>query len=113
MQKHVRLLNVCITKIKISVELTKVFANAKCRQRLDNETRWGSTFLMLEQVIKVQNEGLLEEIKADCPCPVSLATIKNYVSILIPAYLFNIGLQRQSDTIAEVIPSVLRAISDW
>ena len=35
------------------------------------------------------------------------------MAILIPAYLFNIGLQRQSATIAEVIPSVLRAISDW
>jgi hypothetical protein len=47
---------------------------------------------MLEQIIKAENKGLLEEIKAECPCPVSLATIKNYVSILIPAYLFNIGL---------------------
>jgi hypothetical protein len=56
---------------------------------------------------------LLEEIKAECPCPVSLAMIKNYVAILIPAYLFNIGLQRQSATIAEVIPSILREISYW
>lgn len=56
---------------------------------------------------------MLEEVKADCPCPVSLATIKNYVTILIPAYLFNIGLQRHSATFAEVIPSILRAISDW
>jgi hypothetical protein len=57
---------------------------------------------MLEQIIKAENKGLLEEIKAECPCPVSLATIKNYVSILIPAYLFKIGLQRQSAIIAEV-----------
>jgi hypothetical protein len=102
-----------ITKIRKSVELTKIFANAKCRQRLDNETRWGSTFLMLEQVVKAENRGLMDEVKIDCPCPVSLTLIKNYVAILIPAYLFNIGLQRQSATIAEVIPSVLRAISDW
>ncbi len=45
---------------------------------------------MLEQIIKAENKGLLEEIKAECIFPVSLATIKNYVSILIPAYLFNI-----------------------
>jgi hypothetical protein len=63
---------------------------------------------MLEQIIKAENKGLLEEIKAECPCPVSLATI------LIPAYLFKIGLaERQSAIIAEVIPSILRAISDW
>jgi hypothetical protein len=68
---------------------------------------------MLEQIIKAENKGLLEEIKAECPCPVSLAMIKNYVAILIPAYLFNIGLQRQSATIAEVIPSILREISYW
>jgi len=45
MLSHIRKLNIWITKIRKSVELTKIFANAKCRQRLDNETRWGSTFI--------------------------------------------------------------------
>ena len=113
MLKDIRKLNIWISKIRKSVELTKVFANGKCRQRLDNETRWGSTFLMLEQIIKAEERGLLEEVKCTCPCKVPLATIKNYVSILLPAYLINIGLQRQSATIAEVVPCILRAISDW
>ena len=113
MLSHIRQLNIWITKIRKSVELTKIFANAKCRQRLDNETRWGSTFLMLEQIIKAEKRGLLDEIKEQCPCPVSLTLIQNYVAILIPAYLFNFSLQRQSATIAEVVPSVLRALSDW
>ena len=93
--------------------MTKIFANAKCRQRLDTEIRWGSTFLMLEQIIKAENRGLLENIEENDRCPVPLKIVKNYVSILLPAYLFNVGLQRQTATIAEVIPSVLRAVSEW
>jgi hypothetical protein len=38
MQSQIRRINVWITTIRKSVELTKIFANAKCRQRLDNET---------------------------------------------------------------------------
>jgi hypothetical protein len=38
-----RKLNIWITKIRKSVELTIVFANAKCRQQLEKKTRWGST----------------------------------------------------------------------
>ena len=41
MLKDIRKLNIWISKIRKSVELTKVFANGKCRQRSDNETRWG------------------------------------------------------------------------
>ena len=110
---QIRQLNIWVTKIKKSVELTKVFANAKCRQRLENETRWGSTFLMLEQIVKAEKKGLLEIIKDEHPCPVPLPTIKNHLSILKHAYFFNIGLQRHSATIAEIIPSVLKCISSW
>jgi hypothetical protein len=113
MQFQIRRINVWITAIRKSVQLTKIFANAKCRQRLDNETRWGSTFLMLEQIVKADNRNLLDEIKDQYPCPVSLAVIKNYLSILKHAYFFNIGLQRQSATIAEIIPSVLKCMVEW
>jgi len=71
MQFQIRRINVWITAIRKSVELTKNFANAKCRQRLDNETRWGSTFLMLEQIVKADNRNLLDEIKDQYSCPVS------------------------------------------
>jgi hypothetical protein len=113
MQFQIRRINVWITAIRKSVELTKNFANAKCRQRLDNETRWGSTFLMLEQIVKADNRNLLDEIKDQYPCPVSLAVIKNYLSIFKHAYFFNIGVQRQSATIAEIIPSVLKCLVEW
>ncbi len=113
MSFQLRKLNIWITSIRKSVELTKVFANAKCRQRLENDTRWGSTFLMLEQIVKADKRGLLDEIKDDYPCPLSLHIIQNYLCILSHAYFFNIGLQRQSATIAEIIPSVLKCISSW
>lgn len=103
MQFQIRRINVWITAIRKSVELTKIFANAKCRQR----------FLMLELIVKADNRNLLDEIKDQYPCPVSLAVIKNYLSILKHAYFFNIGLQRQSATIAEIIPSVLKCMVEW
>ena len=113
MRSQIRKINIRITKIRKSVELSKVFASAKWRQRLDNDTRWGSTFLMLEQIVKAEQKNLLDEIKDECPCPISLAVIKNYLAILKPAYFFNIGLQRQSTSIAEIIPSVTKCISEW
>ncbi len=89
LSNQMRKLNIWITKIRKSVELTKVFANAKCRQRLENETRWGSTFLMLEQIVKADKRGLLEEIKNETPCPLSLPIIKNYL-ILSAMHTFSI-----------------------
>jgi hypothetical protein len=46
---------------------------------------------MLEQIIKAEKRGLLDKIKEQCPCPVSLTLIQNFVAILISAYLFNIA----------------------
>ena len=103
MLKQIRSLNKWVTKTRASVQLTKVFANAKCRQRLENETRWGSTFLMLEQIIKAHKRGILDSIMKEHPCPVSMPVITEYLLILNHAYFFNIGLQRESCSIAEVI----------
>ena len=86
MQIKIRKLNVWVTKRVKSVELTKVFANAKCRLRLENETRWGSTFLMLEQIVKADKRGLIDLTQNECPCPVSIRVIKNYLFILNHAY---------------------------
>ena len=61
--------------------------------------------------MKAEKRNLLAELKDQCP--VSLVVIKNYLSILKHAYFFKIGLQRQSATIAEIIPSVLKCIAEW
>ncbi len=106
MRIQIRKLNIWVTKIRKSVELTKFFANSRCRRRLDNETRWGSSFLKLEQIVKAKKRGLLNEILIKSPCPVPLAILKH-------AYFFHVGLQRQSATIAEMIPSILSCIAIW
>ncbi len=55
---------------------------------------------MLEQIVKAEIKGLLNETMDENPCPVQINVIKNYLSILKHAYFFNVGLQRQSATIA-------------
>jgi hypothetical protein len=62
---------------------------------------------MLEQIVKADKGGLFNEILIESLCPVPLEVIKNYLAILKNAYFFNVGLQRQSASIAEMIPSIL------
>ena len=69
--KHLRILNF-ITKIRNTIELNKVFANKKCRFRLENSTRWRSGFLMLERIKKAYSKGLLNLDKQDLNLPVTL-----------------------------------------
>jgi hypothetical protein len=106
--KHVKKLNKFITNIKHTVELTKMFANEKCRLRLDNVTRWGSTFLMLERLQKAHNKGLFNNKTVELP--LSIDVIKSYLRVLKEPYLLNISLQRDTCSISEVIPSVLFVI---
>ena len=59
-ERHFRLLNNFISKIKRTIQSNRIFANAKCRLRLENITRWGSGFLMLETIRKADGLGLLK-----------------------------------------------------
>ena len=104
--KQVKKLNSFISSIRKSVEQTKHFAFDKCRLRLENITRWGSTFLMFEKLQKAHKKGLLENLKL----PVSMNVINNYLIILKHPYLLNISLQRNTCTISEVIPSLLKVL---
>ena len=81
---NIRVLNAYVNKIKRSIELSKVFANAKCRLGLENSTRWVSTFLMLER-LKRRNSRYIKQASA-----VSIYVINSYLKILKPAYLVNI-----------------------
>ena len=65
-------MNAYVNRIKQSIELNKVFANAKCRLRLENITRWGSTFLMLERLKKAHKKGLFETLDSSSKLPVSI-----------------------------------------
>ena len=110
---NIRVLNAYVNKIKRSIELNKVFANAKYRLRLENITRWGSTFLMLERLKKAHKKGLFETLDSSSKLPVSIDVINSYLKILKPAYLVNIYFQRNTSSIAEVIPAILKLISNW
>jgi len=110
---NIRSLNAYVARIKRTIELNKVFANAKCRLRLENSTRWGSTFLMLERLKKAYTKGLFDSLEPANKLPVSIEVINSYLKILKPAYLVNIYLQRNSSCIAEVIPAVFKLINNW
>jgi len=109
--KHLRILNNFITKIRNTIELNKVFANQKCRLRLENSTRWGSGFLMLERIKKAYSKGLFNLDKQDLNLPVPISIINTYLKILKPIYLLNIHLQRDNSSIGEIIPAILNIIN--
>ena len=73
-ERHFRLLNNFISKIKRTIQPNRIFANAKCRLRLENITRWGSGFLMLETIRKADRLGLL---KHDLKSPVAMTIIED------------------------------------
>ena len=99
-------MNNFISKIKKSISLNKIFSDAKCRLRLENVTRWGSAFLMLEAIKKAYSLDLFDSLNIDLKCPVAISVIKDYLNVLKPTYILNINLQRNSTSIAEVVPAV-------
>lgn len=110
---NIRILNSYVNRIKRTIRLNEIFVNAKCRLRLENSTRWGSTFLMLERLKKAHKKGVFDNIDMSNKLPVSIEFINSYLKILKSAYLVNVYFQRDSSTIAEVIPAVLKLINDW
>ena len=67
-------------------KLNKVFANAKCRLRLEKSTRMGSTFLMLERLKKAYTKDLIDSLVTADKLPVSIDFINSYLKILKPSY---------------------------
>ena len=49
----------------------------------------------------------------DNPCPVSFEKIDKYLLILLPAYQFNLIMQKDKSSIADVLPSLEIMISKW
>ena len=45
------------------------------------------------------------------PCPISLEVIECYMQILLPAFNFNLIMQKNSSTIADVLPNIMILIS--
>ena len=49
----------------------------------------------------------------DEKCPIDLETIEAYIQILQPAYFTTLGWEKNSSSIADVIPQVLFLIDFW
>jgi hypothetical protein len=82
----------------------------KCRLRLENDTRWGSGYLLLEVIEKAFERGLFKsESNDELQLPVSIKTIRMYLMILGCLYNLNISLQSNSCSIADLIPAILSA----
>ena len=83
----------------------------KCRLRTENVTRWSSAYLVLESVKRAYDKQIFNE--DDLKCPISLFEVETYLQILAPAYRVSLGFQKNTSTIADVIPSILKLQSVW
>ena len=67
-------------------------------------------------VRKVKNahkKSLFETLDISSKLPVSIDVINSYLKILKPGYLVNIYLQRNTSSIAEIIPAISKLINNW
>ena len=93
-----------------SIPRSLIHRNKKSKLRTDNATRWGSTFLMLESILKAHKRGAFNSCS---DFPYSLRTLEIYYQILQPLYQFNVFIQRSDSTIADVIPMLLLTIHSF
>jgi hypothetical protein len=111
--EHLKLLNQFITTIRKTIALAGIFKNLKCRLRLENLTRWDSVYLALEMIKKAYDRGAFDSNDNSLRLPVPIEIIIMYLQILKPAYLFSIGCQSASSSIADVIPCLLNMFKIW
>ncbi|RNA03120.1 hypothetical protein BpHYR1_035864 [Brachionus plicatilis] len=97
-------------KHKNTISSVKICISKKVRFRINNETRWASVFLLLDCF---HQEYLRSVFNLTFKCPVSLEVKENYMQILLPVFQFNLILQNNSSTIADVMPIFNILISKW
>ena len=72
-----------------SIPRSLVHRNKKSKLRTDNATRWGSSFLMLEAILKAYKRGAFD----DCTVlPYDIRIIELYYQILQTLYQFNVSI---------------------
>ena len=85
-----------IKRVKRTIELNKVFAHARCRLRLESQTRWVQLPLMMLEILKKHTRnGYL--VKLTTPVPISV--INSYLKLLKPAYLVNLYYKEKISTV--------------
>ncbi|CAF0713084.1 unnamed protein product [Brachionus calyciflorus] len=90
----IRRINNSNSHIRRSINLNRSFRIKKCRLRLENLTRWGSAYMMLDSVKKAYSENLFDENNPDL----------NYsLEVLKPAYILNISFQNNHSSISDTL----------
>ena len=106
MEKHgvfstlIKEVNSYVCYVRKRPELIEICRENKCVLRLENSTRWSSTFLMLRVLSKAFKRKALDQV--DIECPINEDLVDQYLKVLKPIYLFNIGLQFNNSSIADV-----------
>lgn len=115
--KNNRALNKVISKLtkfaakhKNTLSSVKLCVAKKVRLRINNETRWASVFLLLDCFHRAHTRNVFNDT---FKCPVSLAVIEMYLQILLPAFHFNLIMQKTTSTIANVLPALHMILSKW
>lgn len=101
-------LNKINSSIRRSVQLNRAFKEQKCRVRLENLTRWSSSYLMLLSVKKAYDKGMFKNI--DCSVP--LEDVEKYLQILKPVYILSQQFQYNHSSVADVIPSLKQLMNN-
>lgn len=78
--------------------------------RLENSTRWGSSFLVLESILRAYEKDAIDSNNPEHQLPIPIQVIENYMNVLKPVYLCNVGFQSNNAKISNVIPSLLKLI---
>ena len=89
-----------------SIRRSLVHRNKKSKLRIDNATRWGSSFLMLEAILKAFKRGV-------CNCnyfTFDIRVIEIYYQKLQTLYQFNVFIQSSDSKKADVIPILLLTV---
>jgi len=86
----IRSLNNQIASIKKSIRLSHNFTLLKCRLRLENATRWSSTYMMLESIKKAFDRNAFKDVT------LPIKEIEIYLQILKPAYILSLNWQKET-----------------
>ncbi|CAF1142087.1 unnamed protein product [Brachionus calyciflorus] len=86
LSKFLRKLSAYAAKHKNSINSSKFFIQKKARLKMENKTRWSSSFMMLDSFHKALKK---QAFPPDDPCPINLYVLELYLQILQPAFTAN------------------------
>ena len=105
-----RILSRSNATVRNTISLNRFFKEHNFRLRLENPTRWGSAFLVLESVKRAYDRGAFA---SGLSCPIPLDKIEVYIKVLKPAYELSTTLQLNSSSICDVVPSLIHLMTYW